>query len=117
MGPGGDDRVDVLILGTVSDQDDVVRLHLVQDSLQFGNDGQIGLVSHLFIPTNERYGGIHALFLKIHACADGCIQGVQIRILRIGDTERISSGDTVLYTYDRSGYFPLDAVIVVPVNG
>ncbi len=116
MGAGGYDRVDVLVLRPVSDEDHAVGLDLVQDLLQLGHQGQVGTVPDLLVAADERHIGIVAVLLDLQADAHGGIEGVEVGILRVRDAERGGGIQAVLDADDGGVHLPLDAEIVVPVD-
>ena len=116
MSAGRNDGIDVLVLGAVPDEDHTVRLYLLEDLGQLGDQCQIGAVADLLVAAYEGDIGLVAVLLELEADAYSRIEGVEVRILRIGDTEGGGGIEAVLHTDNWCVDLSLDAEVVVPVD-
>lgn len=116
MGAGRYDGVDVLVLGAVPDEDHAVRLYLLENLRQLGDQRQVGAVADLLIAADEGDISLVAVLLELEADAYGRIEGVEVRILRIGDAEGGGGIEAVLHTDNGCVDLSLDAEVVVPVD-
>ena len=73
-------------------------------------------MSHLLIPTYEGDIRIVSILLDLQADADGCIEGIEVRILGIGYAESGGCIDAVLNADDRGVDLSLHSEIIVPVD-
>ena len=111
-----DDGVDVLVLRTVSNEDDAVGLDLVEDLLQLGHECQVGAVPDLLVPADEGDVGLMAVLLYLEAHANRREEGVEVGILWVRYAEGCGRVQTVLDTDDGRVDLALDTEVIVSVD-
>ena len=116
MGTGRYDGIDVLVLRTVADQNDAVRLDLLEDLLELRDQRQVGSVTDLLIAADQCDIGLVSVLLDLQADADSRVERIEIGILWIRYSEGCGRVQAVLHPYDRGVHLALDAEVVVPID-
>ena len=116
MCAGRYDRVYVLVLGPVADEDDAVGLDLVEDLLQLGDQRQIGTVAHLLVAADEGDVRLVTVLLDLQTDTDGGEQSVEVGVLRVRYAEGCGRVQAVLNADDGRVHLALDTEVVVPVD-